>query len=392
MLCQILNIILALTLTASPNAKRGAETLDAIYRNYTAAPDTCLLREYYPHANDIAASYIASQEQQVKGNPYSYLWPYSGTFSAVNALLSSTGDPAWQALLNQKVRPGLERYFDCERFPTAYASYMPGKQRFDRYYDDNVWIGIDLTDHFMLTGDTLSLKRAREVWQFIASGMDDRLGGGIYWCEQKRESKNTCSNAPGAVFALKLFIATNDSIYLNHGVNLYRWTKTHLQDGDDNLYFDHISLNGKIDRRKFSYNSGQMMQAAALLYRVTGKKKYLSDAKKLAKACHEKFFFATCDTDGTQFRLVKKGNVWFMAVMLRGYIELYGIDGNPTYLSDFRRSLDHAWRNARDTRGLFHRDWSGKEQDDRKWVLTQAAFAEMYGRIAAFDNLLTENK
>ena len=47
------------------------------------------------------------------------------------------------------------------------------------------------------------------------------MGGGIYWCEQKKESKNTCSNAPGSVLALKLFKATNDSSYFEKGKKLY---------------------------------------------------------------------------------------------------------------------------------------------------------------------------
>ena len=82
----------------------------------------------------------------------------------------------------------------------------------------------------------------------------------IYWCEQKKEAKHTCSNAPGSVLALKLFKATKDSIYYTQGKELYEWTKAHLQDSTDYLYFDNIRLDGKIGRAKYAYNSGQMMQ------------------------------------------------------------------------------------------------------------------------------------
>lgn len=44
-----------------------------------------------------------------------------------------------------------------------------------------------------------------------------------------------------------------------------------LQDSTDYLYFDNISLDGKIDKSKYAYNSGQMMQAATLLYQLTGR-------------------------------------------------------------------------------------------------------------------------
>ena len=59
------------------------------------------------------------------------------------------------------------------------------------------------------------------------------------------------------------------------------------------------------------------------------------------------------------------------------FIELYKIDHNKTYLTDFQKSLDYAWQHARDERGLFQTDWSGTDKSDKKWLLTQAAFVEM---------------
>ena len=86
----LLNVICAFTIAnANPNIERAQQTLDALYQNY-AAPNTCLLRENYPFNQDNKATYLASEEQAKRRNEYSYLWPYSGTFSAVNALLEST--------------------------------------------------------------------------------------------------------------------------------------------------------------------------------------------------------------------------------------------------------------------------------------------------------------
>ena len=86
----LLNVICAFTIAnANPNIEKAQQTLDALYQNY-AAPNTCLLRENYPFDQDNKATYLASEEQAKRRNEYSYLWPYSGTFSAVNALLEST--------------------------------------------------------------------------------------------------------------------------------------------------------------------------------------------------------------------------------------------------------------------------------------------------------------
>ena len=203
----LLNVICAFAIAnTNPNAERAQQSLDALYKNY-AAPNTCLLRENYPSDQNNKATYLASEEQAKRHNEYSYLWPYSGTFSAVNALLESTGNKKYKKLLENKVLPGLEEYFDTRREPFAYSSYISNQPLSDRFYDDNVWLGIDFTDSYRMTKKQAYLEKAELIWEFILSGKDEVLGGGIYWCEQKKESKNTCSNAPGAVFALKLFQA-----------------------------------------------------------------------------------------------------------------------------------------------------------------------------------------
>ncbi len=365
-----------------PALARAKQTLDSLY-SYYSIPGTQLLRENYPsNIAEYTATYLASEEQKNMPNQYSYLWPYSGTFSAVNALFEATQDTIYQSLLNKKVLVGLEEYFDTRRVPEAYASYINTAPQSDRFYDDNIWLGIDFTDTYLITKENKYLQKAELIWKFIESGTDNKLGGGIYWCEQKKASKNTCSNAPGSVFALKLFQATQNKTYLNKGEQLYNWTKAQLQDSTDYLYFDNIALDGKIGKAKFAYNSGQMMQSASLLYQLTGKKEYLTDAQNIAKGCHNYFFMNYTPENTNAFKMIKKGDVWFTAVMLRGFIELYEIDHNKIYLNSFNKSLDYAWEHARDEKGLFNTDFTGNSQDNRKWLLTQAAMVEMYARLA----------
>ena len=364
------------------NLDRARQTLDSLYLNYSV-DNSSLLRENYPFDEQHTVTYLASEEQANIPNQFSYLWPYSGTFSAVNALFEATHDKKYKKLLDSRVLPGLEEYFDTQRVPNAYSSYIRTAPASDRFYDDNVWLGIDFTDTYQMTQEQKYLDKAQLIWKFIESGTDSILGGGIYWCEQKKESKNTCSNAPGSVLALKLFKATNDSSYFEKGKKLYEWTQRNLQDSADYLYFDNIRLDGKIGKAKFAYNSGQMMQSAALLYQLTKNPIYLKDAQNSAKECFNYFFTDfTPATNEEAFRMLKKGDIWFTAVMLRGFIELYQIDKDKTYINAFNKSLSYAWDNARDEKGLFNTDLSGKSKDERKWLLTQAAMVEMYARLA----------
>lgn len=370
----------------NPNLARAEVTLDSLYQHYSQ-PDANLLSENYPFDQQSTVTYLASEDQANRPNQFSYLWPYSGTFSAVNALYEASGEKKYKELLDKRVLPGLEEYFDVRREPHAYSSYIRSAPLSDRFYDDNVWLGIDFTDLYQMTNEPRYLQKARLIWDFIESGMDDRLGGGIYWCEQKKESKNTCSNAPGAVLALKLFKATGDSLYFSRGEELYKWTQKHLQDSTDCLYFDNIRLDGKIGMAKFAYNSGQMMQAAALLYQLTREPAYLTDAQNIARECYNYFFVDFTSPEGAQFKLIKRGDIWFTAVMLRGFIELYGLDHNQKYLDAFHQSLAYAYEHARDNNGLFNVDLSGVDKDEKKWLLTQAAMVEMYARLAQIDEI-----
>ena len=362
--------------TAPGNLGRAKATLDSIYKWY-GVDGSFLLRENYPFDADYTAGYLA--EGQAAPNPYSYLWPFSGTLSAATAILGT--DPSYRSVIDGRILPGLARYLDTTRMPVAYAAYVDAGS--DRFYDDNLWLGIDFCDIYEATGERKYLAEAERIWEFIGSGMDDVLGGSIYWCEQHKDSKNTCSNAPAAVYALKLYAATGERHYLEQGKALYAWTKEHLLDTGDGLYFDNVSLDGNIGRAKFAYNSGQMVQAGALLYKATGDESYLKDAQRTAAASYDYFFEEFTPEGGEAFRIIRKGNVWFSAVMVRGLVELYRIDGNATYVDAVQRSLDYAWDHARDGHGLFETDFTGADKQAEKWLLTQGAMAEMYGRMSS---------
>ena len=360
---------------------RAVETLDSMYSHY-GVEDCSLLRENYPSDVDYRATYLASDAPDAP-NAFSYLWPFSGSLSAVRAIYSATGDTAWLGVIDEKVLPGLECYRDLNRTPAAFASYINTAPASDRFYDDNVWLGIDFAELYQASGCKKYLDEAVEIWKFIESGTDSILGGGIYWCEQKKHSKNTCSNAPGTVYAVRLYEATGDSVYLQSAKELYDWTRENLQDPEDKLYFDNVNLEGNISKAKFAYNSGQMLEAAALLYKATGDSAYLAQAQEIAASAFPYFFNGgTAVDEQGEFPLLNSGNIWFTTIMMRGFMELYLIDGNPEYMNAFDRNLNYAWNSMRDPEtGLFSEDWSGKTHKDRKWLLTQNAMAEMYATI-----------
>lgn len=112
--------------------------------------------------------------------------------------------------MDKQIKPGLDLYWDTTRQPECYQSYPAFAGQNDRYYDDNDWVAIDFCDYYAVTKNKEYLKKAIALHDYIYSGWSDELGGGIYWCEQKKESKNTCSNAPATVLCMKLYKLTKD--------------------------------------------------------------------------------------------------------------------------------------------------------------------------------------
>ncbi|MGO3194727.1 MAG: glycoside hydrolase family 76 protein, partial [Sphingobacterium sp.] len=335
------------------NLPRANAIMDSVYKYYVV-PGSPLLREQYPYNETYVADYLGGGENSSKANPYSYLWPFSGSLSAQVAIFHSSGDKQVKKQIDNTVLKGLDAYYD-KRVPAGYASYVNSAPESDRFYDDNIWLGIDYTDLFLLTADKKYLQKAKEIWRFVASGMDEKLGGGIYWCEQRKHSKNTCSNAPAIVYLAKLYQATNDKKYLELAQQLYSWTQENLLDKTDNLYFDNVSLDGTIEKTKYPYNSGQMIQAGALLYKITQQKQYLTDAQNVAHASYDYFFYDYKQpATGKTIKLLKTSNNWFIAVMMRGFMELYGQDANRLYVDGFQANLDFAWEHMREQNGLFN--------------------------------------
>jgi hypothetical protein len=364
---------------------RAKSTLKQIFSLFDAGHDY-LLNETYPVKPGNKVSYLAGNDT-VTGQRVAYLWPTSGVFSGANALQKATGDKQYLRMLEKKVLPGLEQYYDSLRKPSCYQSYITLTGKSDRYYDDNIWLAIDFCELYMLTGKPEYLEKSVNIWQFVLSGWDDKLGGGIYWCEQKKQSKNTCSNAPASVLALKLFEATGDSSFFYRGLRIYNWTKINLQDSTDYLYFDNKSLTGRIDRKKYTYNSGQMLQSAAMLYKLTGNKAYLVEAQHIAGSAIDHFTEKFTTAEGKEIRLFKNTGNWFNAVLLRGYAELNRLDGNNQYLNIFRDNMDQLWNHVRDKNGLFSKDWKGQKEDEYKWLLDQAGLLEIWAILAGVRGL-----
>jgi hypothetical protein len=175
------------------------------------------------------------------------------------------------AKLDPKYKRWLREYADATRVywnpkgPVPGYDVLPGPKPVDRYYDDNAWMVLALVDTYEILDDKKYLDWASDALDYVLSGEDSKLGGGIYWRESNKKSKNACSNAPSAAACLAVARHRRTPELLGKAKQLLDWTRSHLQDPSDLLIWDNISLSGKIDKTKWTYNTGLYLRASASL-------------------------------------------------------------------------------------------------------------------------------
>ena len=237
--------------------------------------------EFYLPDRQLYADEIKNGEAASPKKP-AFMWGCGVQLSALAA--AAPLDPVWKTRMTDYAL-ALDKYWNQPPGDNSIGGYdvLPVPKPFDRYYDDNEWVVLALAEAYDVIADPAMKTRAERAMQFVLSGEDKKLDGGIYWRESDKASKNTCSNGPAICAALRLYQITRKPDYLTTARRLYAWTNAHLQD-EDGLYWDNIKLNGRVDKTKWTYNTALMLRANCLLYQETHEKPYLAEAERLARA------------------------------------------------------------------------------------------------------------
>lgn len=316
------------------------------------------------------ADEITAGEPPSPGKP-AFMWGCGVQLSALNAA----------ARLDKKTYlPEVTRYIaglqDYWVEHNGYGGYevLPKPNPADRYYDDNEWIVLDLADAYNLTHDPKILAQAKKTMAFVLSGEDTTLGGGIYWRENKKDSKNTCSNAPAIVGALRLYEITHDPSYLATAKRLYAWINPRLQD-TDGLYFDSIGVDNKIGKAKYSYNSALMIRANALFYKITREKRYLAEAQRIAKAAEAKWVNPSTGAIS--------GDAAFAHLLSESFLFLYDQDHDSHHLAVVRGAVVFLHDKVRDANGDYSGNWDSPRKPDNTKVALIADASAARGYLMA---------
>jgi hypothetical protein len=324
---------------ASVNGSSPANRAEASYRaldQYFGTGQGLLLEEY----------------PNTQQNSYSYVWPYSQASIAAENLAGMPGaGPTWSSEASKRL-DGYKPYWNATTTPTGYDSYVrpPLGQGGDKFYDDNEWIGLNLIQNYQRTHDASSLARAKEIFALVVHGWDNDVthpcSGGVFWTQAPwSQDRNTISNGPGAELGAHLYLLTRDRSYLDWSKKMYAWAQKCML-APNGLYWDHIDLAGNVEKTQWSYNQGVMLGAGTLLYKATGDRKYLTDARNLAKASLAFY--------GSDDRLWKQPTR-FNSIYFKNLLILDSVAPDHSYKATMQAYADRAWTEVRDpATGLFH--------------------------------------
>ncbi|MET4080319.1 hypothetical protein ABIB40_000259 [Pedobacter sp. UYP30] len=360
------SVLLCLTffssfLSAQQKAKRG----DGFYKKEMQSLQAAINKNFYNQASGYYKIVIDSTQWEVKNGflrKYTYFWAHCALYQAANEIEKLEPKDELMASIEKQ----LTYYYDTAAPAPGYSDYIMKLKPGERYYDDNQWIGITALNAYARTNQKKDLELGKAMYNFMMTGHDQVLGGGLYWKEGSTSSKNTCSNGPGVLVALQLYRATKNKAYLDTALKIFDWTNEKLQ-APNKLYYDNIkTADGKVDGPILSYNTGTMLESNVYLYEITKDKKYLTEANAIADSSLTFFYGRDKFRDG----------YWFNAVLLRAYQHLLKYNKDTKYVMGFKKCLDNALQNEKNNQGVF----TGK--DGVQNLVEQGGMLEILARFA----------
>jgi hypothetical protein len=351
----------------APNAQqhRAAVAYAALQQWFAADDGSGLYHEQYP--------------VEPGDNAYSYEWPFSQAHvAALDLTAMKHSGRGYTAALRQHDQAQLNYWHDAGS--TGLPGFASGAEPpygsgGDFFYDDNEWVGLQDVQHYAFFHDRRSVRQAEQIFALVKSGWDTDSShadpGGVFWTQAAWSTdRNTVSNMPAAELGLRLFQITGKQTYLTWALKMYRWTNQHLQ-RPDGLYWDHLDLQGNVEKTIWSYNQGVPVGVNVLLYRVTGNRKYLAEAKRVAAASYD--YYVTGGQLTTQ-------PPFFNSIYFKNLLLLESTTGGTKYRHAMQNYADLIWSTQRDaSTGLFH---FAANDDPHTQMIEQAAMVQIYAVLA----------
>ncbi|MGI6243397.1 MAG: glycoside hydrolase family 76 protein [Prevotella sp.] len=368
------------TIAVSPDSISSPEE-NIVYKDYAKLQMDNINQYFLIRSGKYKDLYLENYPVQNGDPEHTYLWAYVGLLSG-SALLHQMGLEDNYA----NMAANFDRYYSAagEVAVGGYSSSTNGTSgQGTRFYDDNSITGLELLSAYTLLKDDAYLEKAGRVVTFLKSGIDDVLGGGLWWNESQKNqegvtdsNKPTCANGYATNFLLNYYkVCPQDQkkevLALAQG--LYSWLVSNLQDPEDKTYWNDRQVDGSINKTKWTYNSGVMVSNGVLLYQITGEQSYLTQAIETAEGAYNYFVRPRAG----MALAYPDHDPWFNTKLLKAYIDLSPYYKNAEkFIDTYASFMNNAILKGRLSSGLYYEDWTGSSPKRAYSLLTQDAALE----------------
>jgi len=202
----------------------------------------------------------------MSGGAYSGWWTGAELLEMAEDAHDNSPTPARQSIVSSS----------CNGFLSQHGSDWT----YNEYNDDIAWAVIAFSRAYLITGNPTFRNVAKANFDAMyARGWDTNyFGGGLWWRQSDRQSKNACIQGPATIAACYLYNIYGDTNYLNQAQAVYAWNRRYLFNTNSGAVSDNINTNGNVDTVALTYNQGTFIGGANFLYRATGLPFYYQDA------------------------------------------------------------------------------------------------------------------
>jgi predicted alpha-1,6-mannanase (GH76 family) len=316
---------------------------------------------------------FTSRDATVSIDAFNHVF-YNNDTQVYNALSDKPGRAAiWtQAIYWDMVMNAYKRTNDPKYFKLMQEIYQGACGQYDNFnwnnttewfiYDDMMWWIISLCRAHLITGDKHYLELAKagfeRVW-YGSEGVDERGSydkekGGMRWGWKRDEwkGKMACINYPTVIASALLFQITQQEDYLEKSKEIYDWANNNLLNKSTGAVADSKHGEGEPHWKMHLYNQATCIGSGVFLYKITGDKTFLNNAKQAADYVRNEM----CDENG--FLPFENGiEQGIYAAIFAQYISALIECNQPQYLDWIRHNIDYAWQNRDKERNLTFKDF-----------------------------------
>ncbi len=152
----------------------------------------------------------------------------------------------------------------------------------NQFNDDIAWMCIGFARLYLLTENENYIQLAKRnfdtMWKRAYS--PDVLGGGLWWKNDQKNTKNSCIQCPASIAACLIAKGTGDDSYYEKAKELMDWEFENLFETNSGRVYDNYTTDGNKSTWASTYNQGTFVGACTLLHEKYGDAKYLKYAAK----------------------------------------------------------------------------------------------------------------